>query len=276
MTVETLTVPGLNLWTVPAGITELLVELYGAAGGDGANGGSPGGEGGSVAVKVAVTPGDVYRFAIAGAAPTATSSGTSAYGTNGGYGFGGRGYYGAGAGGAFTGMYDDATGLILFALAAGGGGGAPSITGRPGGAGGPNTGQQGFPQDPYISTPGGGEGGTHTAGGRQGFGDFGYGSNPGSSSHGGDGDTPADGTANRGAPGGGAGYYGGGGGGRGHAASHASGAGGGSNRIATITEILATITNAAGGNAGDGWVRLTYGPEGGWGYNLSFGQRSGL
>jgi len=70
MIIEILATPGLNYWTVPADIGEVLVELYGAQGGDGANGGSPGGEGGTVAIKVAVTPGDVYRFAIAGAAPT--------------------------------------------------------------------------------------------------------------------------------------------------------------------------------------------------------------
>ena len=50
MTVETLTVPGLNLWTAPAGITEVLVELFGGAGGAGGNSGSAGGEGATVSV----------------------------------------------------------------------------------------------------------------------------------------------------------------------------------------------------------------------------------
>jgi len=261
VTTVTLTTPGLNNWTVPAGITEVLVELFGGAGGAGANSGSPGGEGGTVAVRVAVTAGETYRFYVSNVGATAGASTGTAFTSNGGAQFGGRGYYGAGAGGTATSMYDGPTGLILFALAAGGGGGTPSITGRPGGDGGPNTGQQGLPLGPlYVTPPAGGEGGSQSAAGRAGFGDFGYGSWNGSGSQGGDGDSPADGTANRGAPGGGGGFRGGGGGGRGHASSYGAGGGGGSNHIATITEILATITNAAGGNAGAGWVRLTYGP----------------
>lgn len=263
MTIEILATPGLNNWTVPAGITEVLVELFGAQGGDGANGGSTGGEGGTVAIKVAVTPGESFLFAVANLAQTAPSTGTSSTASNGGYGYGGRGYGGGGGGGAFTSMMTSGGGA-LYALAAGGGGGAPSITGRPGGAGGPNTGQQGLPLGGPFPTviPVGGDGGSQIGGGQTGLGDnLGYGSVPGSAWQGGDGDYSPNGTADRGAPGGGGGYRGGGGGGRGYVAgaltAHATGAGGGSNHIAALPAIT-TVTNIAGGNAGAGWVRLTY------------------
>jgi len=269
VTTVTLTTPGLNNWTVPAGVSEILVELFGGQGGDGANGGSAGGEGGTVAVEIATIPGEQFLFAIAGAAGTAPATGTSSAASNGGYGFGGRGYGGGGGGGCFTSAMTGSGGA-LYALAAGGGGGAPSITSRTGGAGGPNTGQQGLPLGGPFPTviPAGGDGGSQIGGGQTGLGDnLGYGSVPGSAWQGGDGDYSPNGTANRGAPGGGSGYRGGGGGGRGYVAgaltAHATAGGGGSNFIATggaFWSAPVAVTNAAGGNTGAGWVRITYGP----------------
>ncbi|MDX1407705.1 MAG: hypothetical protein R3330_06210, partial [Saprospiraceae bacterium] len=49
-----------NNWTVPAGVTEIVVEIWGAGGGGAPGGG--GGAGGYVYAKLTVSPGDVYTF----------------------------------------------------------------------------------------------------------------------------------------------------------------------------------------------------------------------
>lgn len=266
MTTVTLTTPGLNNWTVPAGVSEILVELFGAQGGAGANSGSPGGEGGTVSFTLQTIPGESFLFPIGATGATASTFGLSTFASNGGYGFGGRGCWGAGGGGSFTGMYSAGGIPVLYALAAGGGGGAPSIVGRDGGAGGPNTGQQGLPLGgPYPTViPAGGGGGTQSTGGTGGLGDGGYVAFAGTQWSGGDGYDPNDGSGNKGAPGGGAGFYGGGGGGRGNATTNATGAGGGSNHISSAVYGAwanpVTVSNSAGGNTGNGWVRITYGP----------------
>lgn len=74
----TFTTVGSSTWTVPAGVTRILVEAWGGGGGSSGNGG--GGGGGYVTAIFSVTSGSVsYTVGAAGAAgsPTATSGGFS-------------------------------------------------------------------------------------------------------------------------------------------------------------------------------------------------------
>lgn len=65
-------------WTVPAGVTEILVELWGAGGGGGTGGG--GGAGGFVQALISVTPGEIYTFNLGVGGNGESTSGTAAVG----------------------------------------------------------------------------------------------------------------------------------------------------------------------------------------------------
>lgn len=138
-------------WTVPACVTSIQVDAYGAQGGSGNSGGA-GGLGGRVQATLTVTPGEVLQINIggAGASPAAGWNG-------GGAGVG----TGAGGGGA-TDIRRNGTALSDRILVAGGGGGGAQGAG---GAGGGLTGGQG-------STNGNGvwaQGGTQSSGGAGGM-----------------------------------------------------------------------------------------------------------
>lgn len=142
------TVPGVMMWSVPAGITSVTLNAWGGGGAGGVQLGSTGGGGAYARATFAVTPGEMLQVQVAegGVAPG----------------------NGAGASAVLRGT----TPLII--VAGGGGGGSDGNSGRSGsngrgGAGGALTGQDGqnlvgtIP--PYCTGATGGRGGTATAGG---------------------------------------------------------------------------------------------------------------
>jgi len=165
-------------WTVPAGVTSVTVEIWGAGGGGGgsntnAAGGAGGGSGAYVSRIIPVTPG-TYAFTLG----TGGNAGTAAGGTGGtggnstitigGFtltangGTGGVGDAGAvGAGGAASGGTTNTNGNPGLAGGASGGNGGASPNGGTGGTGNTNgAGSAG-------NTPGAGGGGGERGGGNQ-------------------------------------------------------------------------------------------------------------
>ena len=174
-------------WTVPAGVVNATVKLWGAGGGGSDNAG-PGGGGGFVYGTLKVTPGQVLTVIVGQGGANQSSSGT--YGGGG----GGSGTEN-GSGGGRSAMQISGSEIVT---AGGGGGGAHGCYCYGGGGGGGNTG---------LTGTGGivpGSGGTQTAGGSSG------GCNTGGSQFQG-----GTGCSNSWGGGGGGGYYGGGGGGNG-------------------------------------------------------------
>ena len=226
-----------QLWTVPAGVTSVQVDVRGAQGG-----GTYGGFGSRVEANVPVIPGQVMVVDVGGQ-PTSWG----ATGFDGGANGGGSG---TGAGGDATDVRLGGTALADRVVVAGGGGGqgtgADAVDG-PGGSGGSfNAAQAGTPGD--CSGSGGG-GGTNSAGGSAGSGV--HNGTAGSLGIGGNGSgyIPL-------AGGGGGGYYGGGGGAGCY--NFAGGGGGGSDFVeATAT----SVQDFAGYNAGSGSVTVTYPPS---------------
>ncbi|CAM4407688.1 GEVED domain-containing protein [Flavobacterium terrigena] len=175
-TTDTYTASG--SWVVPAGVTSVTVQIWGAGGGGGGsnsnnNGGSGGGSGAYVTRTVTVTPG-TYPFTIG----TAGTAGTNAGGT------GGAGGNSTITIGGFTLAANGGTGGVGNAGAIGTGGtasgGSTNTNGNPGQAGGgsggnggsaPNGGTGGTGNSDGAgtagSTPGGGGGGGERGGGNQ-------------------------------------------------------------------------------------------------------------
>ncbi|MFN7327457.1 MAG: glycine-rich protein, partial [Chitinophagales bacterium] len=204
------TVPGPIQFTVPAGVTQLPVKLWGAGGG-GNNSGflqEKGGSGAFVKGTIPVTPGEVLTLVV-GEAGKWKSTAT----TYGGGGAGGSDPFEArhgGSGGGMSAIYRGTTPLLV----AGGGGGAPaanasSVASNGGGGGAPN-GQDGTPN--AVELNGFGKGGTLTAGGAGGTSSVaGFNGTAGTQFQGGNGGNSSQINAGAGG-GGGGGYYGGGGG----------------------------------------------------------------
>jgi len=103
-------------YTVPAGVTNIRVDAYGAAGGASANG-PAGGKGGRIQGTVPVTTGEVLNIYVGGAGPPYSSTG-------GGWNGGGNGQnsWGGGGGGAVD-IRRGGTALSNRIIVAGGGGG---------------------------------------------------------------------------------------------------------------------------------------------------------
>ncbi|MFE5486421.1 Ig-like domain-containing protein [Streptomyces sp. NPDC056527] len=271
------TAPGTDTFTVPAGVSSLTVELFGAEGGSAAgyvtpnppNTGAPGGRGGRTRATVAVTPGQVLQLTV-GAAGIPGSSRRGEYARPGGYGHGAGGggaHGGGGSGGGASDLRVGAFGPTERILVAGGGGGAgnggPELRGGAGGgpAGEPG-GQAAGPEGSGIA----GGGATQTAHGTGspnsrlgGPGSPGGATdpntglpNPGSGGAGGNG-----GRGGNGGGGGGGGWFGGGGGSGGGNPDNLPGAGGGggSGYAAPLTT-GAELT--AGVNQGSGRALLTW------------------
>ncbi|MFH0888751.1 MAG: glycine-rich protein [Planctomycetota bacterium] len=222
-------------WTVPSGVTSIVVDVSGAQGGTiGAN---TGGLGGRTQATLNVTPGNTLYIYV-GQQPTTTT---------GGYNGGGNGYgsYAEAGGGASDirtvgGAWNLAASRNSRLAVAGGGGGATNSWTTTGGAGGSTNGNG---ADGYSSngTSHTGKGATQSAGGAA---ETAYGT--GTAGTLGQGGTGA--TNNTDDPGGGGGYYGGGGG-------AAGGAGGGSSWVDGT--IGASITYAGGYKSGNGQVIIT-------------------
>jgi hypothetical protein len=226
-------------WIVPAGVTNVTIEAWGAQGGDsGICGGTvdfDGGLGGFATGTLNVSPGQTI-YVFVGGKPTTNPNGYSAGGWNGG---GSSGQYGGGGGGASDVRVGGNTFNNRVIVAAGGGGGNHGCPNHGhGGAGGGLTGAAGISYQNWAA-PGGG---TQVAGGLGGAmpsqaGTFGTGGGAtiGSDYHVG---------------GGGGGWYGGG-------SSYATGGGGGSSYIAGVMGGVTT----PGVQSGNGLVKIIYGQQ---------------
>ena len=216
---------GFQIWTVPAGVTSITVEVNGAEGGNHIQGSNNiGGEGGVVNGTYAVTPGQILRIYVGGT----TASPTGGY--NGGGNGGTNSNYTAGGGGASD-IRVSPYGVAnrIFVGAGGGGAGWNCSENNYGGKGGGLTGEGGF----QCGTEQVNMGGTQTAGGQ--------GNNSGSLWGGGNG-------SNSNSGGGGGGYYGGG-------ANNWRGGGGGSNFASSTAT---AVTHIRGTRLGNGLVTISY------------------
>ena len=247
--------PGVNRFEVPAGVTSITAEVYGAQGGDvtgaSAQFGKGGLGGGATGIVIPVANGDILNVVVGGAGIPSSGPQTPAPpgGTPGGGGAGavGSAHTSATGGGASSITLNATT----IAIVGAGGGGAH---GGNGGAGG-EVGEPGtkHPMSAGTSTPG--LGGTAVAGGAGGTGDpVIHTGDSGGLGVGGDGGGAAAPLPIDGGGGGGGGFFGGGGGGGGEAGGNsATGGGGGSSFDST-----GSATFQTGVETGDGRVRLFY------------------
>jgi hypothetical protein len=221
-------------FTVPAGVTQVTIAAYGAAGGGSTcRGSSAGGNGGLTLATVPVTPGETLTVTVGGYGDCQLIGGviTQVAGFNGG-GLGGSGGYGTGAAGGGASDVRRGSGLANRIIVAGGGGGGGSYGGPfggVGGVGGTTTGGTGATGMPSGALAGGvgGSGGTQTAGGAGGTGVVN--GDPGTLGVGGAGHIMSG--FGSGGGGGGGGYYGGGAGGSVVSGPGAGGGGGGSSYV---------------------------------------------
>ena len=245
-------------WTVPNGVSRVLVKIWGAGGGHPTFGGA----GGFTKGLLVVTAGETLTFRV-GKTHTAEDSGTDCSGQCsgkdfiGGFGGGGRGREGNGGGGGSY-IFRGGTNFGDVLAAAGGGGGAGAqgnMVGAPyyGGAGGGDSGLAGKGYGTYPT--GGGGGGTQSSGG--------LGSPAGASGYSTTGSTYNGGTLQGGSIAGGGGYGGGGGGGYYGGGSGAKsyptgvsngwvhvGAGGGSGYSGGLTDVTTEAGSNYNGSAG--------------------------
>jgi hypothetical protein len=235
----------IQTWTVPAGVTSVICQLWGGAG---AGSGNPG----FLKATLAVNPGDVLNIVVGGSRSLSDTVG----GYNGG---GDAGGASAGPGGGATDIRIGGSGLPNRVLVAGGSGGQGGGAGNSSARGGDGGSVGGAGRLPGGSTGGGGGGGgTVAAGGAAGSAANGTGTaGSGGTGGAGSGNTPGGG-------GGGAGYFGGGGGGI-TSAALGCGGGGGANFIAATVNGSAptgTVSGTADGTAnhpaGQSQVTLTY------------------
>ena len=222
---------------VPAGVTQIVAEVYGAQGGDP----TYGGKGGLVKAEIAVTAGDQLYLNVGGAGFGHDDINQNGW-NGGGRDFNSSNYTLTGGGAS-----DIRLGGVVLAnrIVVAGGGGQRAIPIGYGGAGGGDLGQDG----PNVTSATGGTGGSQTAGGLGGCGNIYCGARgDGSLGQGGKGD------GDNGH--GGGGYYGGGGGGSSGGIKRGGG-GGGSSYIDPSVEVIA---NDQGVREGDGYIKLTFGP----------------
>ena len=218
-------------WTVPSGVTSIVVDAAGGSGGNGSTGN--GGLGGRIQTSVNVTPSEVLSIYVAGAGGTNNdSAGFNGGGSNDSLNY--NSYIGGG-GGASDIRQGGTTLLNRIVVAGGGGGGGYNGCTETGGAGGGLTGGAGAIG--CATAPA--FGGSQIAGGAGGY----Y-----STVFGGDGTlgTGGGGAPNTGGAGGGGGYYGGGGG------AWQGGGGGSSYSNGTNSE------HTQGYQAGNGYVNISF------------------
>ncbi|MCF3179314.1 Ig-like domain repeat protein [Streptomyces polychromogenes] len=269
---------GTDTFTVPAGVGEVKVDLFGAEGGSAAgfvmpappNAGAPGGLGGETRATLPVTPGQSLQITVGGVG----SSGTSRHGEYArpggrGHGSGGGGAHGGGgSGGGASDLRTGAFGAADRVLVAGGGGGAgnggPLLRGGNGGGLEAEPGGQGGGPAGSGLAGGGGTQSAHGAGGPR---NSNYGApggagsdidqytglpNPGSGGTGGNG-----GAGGPGGGGGGGGYFAGGGGSGGGNPGNLSGAGGGGGSSFAAPHAKA-VTLAQGARRGNGMAVVSF------------------
>jgi hypothetical protein len=216
-------------WTVPAGVTSITIETWGAQGENSTTDGTAAGNGGYATGQLSVTPCETLNIFVGQ---------TGAIGV-GGFNGGGDGAPDGsrGAGGGASDVRKDGADFIHRVIVAGGGGGAGTAL-RIGGDGGDTNGVDGF-DNGTNDGPGGafcdsGDGGTQSGGGAS------IDALPGTFGEGGD---PIPGGML--CSGGGGGWYGGGSG---------NGAGGGSGYIGGVIN----ASMQTGLQTGDGLVQVTY------------------
>lgn len=215
-------------WEVPAGITEVTIEAWGADGG-------AGGRRGYATGKLAVTPGETLRIYVGGVGAAGV----------GGYNGGGDSDPTVYGGGGASDVRQGGATLADRVLVAGGGGGRGNSGADAGGGSNGATGADG--SGTFF-----GGGGTQVAGGAGG----GSGSPSGDSGALGVGGAGG-GFGNTDGGGGGGGYYGGGGGGSNSFSQGGGGGGGGSCYIGGVTD--GSMSGDSGASAGDdGVVTITY------------------
>ena len=241
---------GQQIFTVPACVTSITVDIKGAEGGIGTTGAS--GLGGRVQATVPVTGGQTIYVYVGG-------KGVDGGGGAGGYNGGGNGavgtapaYHGGGGGGASDIRIGGATLNDRVVVAGGGGGsGGDGCTGNglAAGHGGGLTGGNGAAGGMCNCNPSG-TGGTAVGGGIEGAWACAANCNatPGSLGLGGNGNTLTTCGGTTGGAGGGGGFYGGGGGGLG------SGGGGSSYTAGGVTG----ITHTQGTQSGNGEVTISW------------------
>ncbi len=240
----------MQTYVVPAGITQITVDMSGAQGGN-SQSFDAGGLGGRVQATLNVTPGQTLNIFVGGQGTNVGGTGvdmTAAGGFNG----GGTGGFdldpqvqNGGGGGGATDIRIGGTALANRVLVAGGGGGAS--TSATGGNGGGLTGGSG---NSFINSVGGG-GGTQAAGGSA-F--LGRGASAGALGVGG---TGGSNVLAWGCGGGGGGYYGGGGGSSttDHGSGYGASGGGGSSY--SDGSFATGVTHTQGFRSGNGTVSLT-------------------
>lgn len=263
----------MQTWTVPAGVTSISLEAYGAQGGTGASGGNAasggvGGMGSKVTGSYNVTPGQVLNIYVGGEGMT----------PDGGYNGGAAGgSVNAGGGGGATDVRINGTSVSdRILVAAGGGGGGRSGCEQSvayGGAGGTGDGNGFDGADAPTSGgfAGGGKGGNGVTGGVQGIGCAGFLGGPGVSSLNDIGGVGGGGqscccfnfSSIPGGGGGGGGFFGGGGGGGGSAGTTGcsgndkGGGGGGAGGSSYATALVGGVVTP-GVRTGEGMLTISY------------------
>jgi hypothetical protein len=231
-------------FTVPAGVTSITMEGFGAAGGDNEAGDASGGNGGYLKSTITVTPGDLLTIVVG----KGGGINDEPFGDGGQGGEGDDGPFAAGSGGGVT-YVKNSSNETLFVIGAGGGAGGAGllVKGADGGDGGGLIGGDGI-----IAFGGAipGEGGTQKNGGDGG-------GAPGASLAGGDGTDIVFGFDEGGGGGGGAGYFGGGGGDAGIYGDPGSGGGGGSSFVIDGSTDT-TNTQGHASATGNGSITFTY------------------
>jgi hypothetical protein len=231
----------MQTFTVPAGVTSVVIIAQGAQGGIGGTSQSGAGLGGAVMATLGVSAGATLNIFVGGQGSPGTGGGSGAGGFNGGAPGGGGAL--AGGGGGASDVRIGGVALTDRVVVTGGGGGAGgAAVAIGGGAGGDTTGGSGG----ISASATGGGGGTQVAGGAGGTG-FASGSAGvlGVGGAGGPGGIGAGG-------GGGGGFFGGGGGGAG-----AAGGGGGGGSSFT-TPAATGVTHQQGVRAGNGQVTISW------------------
>ena len=223
---------------VPAGVTSVIIEAWGAQGG-----GSYGGNGGYASGTLSVTPGQALAIYVGGQGGTNAAAGWNGGGL-GGYDLQNGGATSGGGGGA-----SDVRAGGVSVIIAGGGGGACIEGGEnaPGGTGGGMSGSNA----PNCINAIGGAGGTQSGPGIV-F-TTSRGATSGSGSQGGNGSSAVQAWAGGG---GGGGYFGGAGGTstQDHPAGYGAGGGGGSSYIGGVSG----GTTQSGQRSGNGYVRISF------------------
>lgn len=222
---------GAQSWNVPCGVTSVIIDAYGAQGGDNA---ATGGRGGRLQASVPVSPGQVLNIYVGGAGISCNTGGYNGGGST------SCTYTQSRMGGGASDVRIGGIGFANRVVVAGGGGGAGFNWGSaPCDNGGNAGGLIGSANPPCMAGCSGG-GGSQASGGTAGTYSGWSSGVAGSIGQGGSGG------AGTGGGGGGGGYFGGGGG------SWCGGGGGSSYSSGTI------LTNSPGVRSGNGQVSITW------------------